>query len=515
MNLLSANALKLSGLAGGSYLLSKIKPEWGQRVLCDNLKNMPGIPAKFSQWLERKWDLPSTTSLPLLSHSEVLEILKNEVPHFFDQIDFISEKAWPASIGQVHQVHLKNKTPLAVKIQYPGLSKEVFNQVDQLIWLLEKTPASQFGFDGATWRQELHSMFQEELNYDHELQNQQLFSDAVLSLKNSAREANNSWVLVPKVYPEWSNSKVLVQEWLEGSSLEEILNSDEEIKSQVSEELARVLIRSLLSMPLLHGDLQSKNWAWCSQRKKIILYDFGSCLKWDENKQKLFESLIINLRGNRDRSPFDYLVAFGFDRQKLLPINHQLPLLIENLLEPFWNPRLSKLSYWEVLSTLKTVLGEQSWYFRTAGPPWFLWLMRSYGNVFSSLEALNDRISFASLFQEEQALLEKSISTDPIQIPSQQDFVESNSAQWVVFQNKATSLRIQVKDHEEEIALLRFPIHLVNTMEDLINDDIKQKIKEQKLDLELIKMKALQSGLIQQDLIKITKDQKQIRVWIE
>lgn len=530
MGLLNVNALKFSGLVGGAFLLSKVKPEWGQKVLCENLRQMPGVPAKFSQWLERKWQIPENSSLPIMNQIEVLSIIKNEVPHFFDQLEFISEKCWAASIGQVHQVKLKSGETLAVKVQYPGLREEVIRQVDQLLWLMEKSPAKQYGFNTDSWRNELQGMFQEELHFLNELKNQQLFYEISQQTQDDRFDSEGHevtrepWILVPKVYPEWSSQKVLVQEWLSGKTFDEILECDFEVKKNVSIELARFLIRSLLTMPLLHGDLQVKNWAWCEEKKKIILYDFGSCVSWDSNKQRLFESLVNNLKGNRDQSPFDYLVAFGFNRDILIHINNQLPLLLENLLEPFWNQKMIKLSYWEVQSTIKKTLGDQSWYFRMAGPPWFMWLLRSFGNLFLALETLNDRISVAEIFLSEQQLLEDEMVNNnylktkdrwaQFNIPTQQAFVQSHSSQWLEFHHKATSLRIQVKENNEEIAMLHFPIHLIHSIEDLINDDIKVKIKDQNLDIDKIKLKALQSGLIQQDLINITKEERKIRVWI-
>jgi hypothetical protein len=190
-------------------------------------------------------------------------------------------------------------------------------------------------------------------------------------------------------------------------------------------------------------------------------------------------------------------------------------MLAECLLEPFWNQKLSRLSHWNLQETMDSVLGDQSWYFRTAGPPWFLWLMRSFGSVFFALKELDDRVPIAKIFNEELDLCAK-LNYQSLEFPSrtskveESEFIRSHS-----FSDKAQFLRIHVKEGLEDLAMMKFPVHLVGQLEDLMNSDILEKIKEQNLNLESIKSKAFRSGLIKQDLFNFAKGQRSVRVWIE
>ncbi len=494
---LKSNSLRMVGIAGGSFILAKVKPEWGQHFLYQHLKKFPGVPAKFSQWLEQKWEVKTEVSQPLMSVEEVSQVLSQETPGFYDLVAEISEVAWVASIGQVHQVKLKDGTILAVKVQYPGLAEEIASQIDQLVWMMEKSPARRFGFDADTWRRDLHIMFGEELDYLGEIRRQQQFKEMV-----GAEE----WVIVPEVFPQWSSKRVLVQAFVPGENLESLVKETVPMRSQVASSLARVLVRMLLTSDLLHGDLQPKNWAWCLQKQRIILYDFGSCVDWHPYRQRLFESLVDSIKSSRDRSPLDYLVALGFDRQKLLPINSQLPTLVENFLEPFWDVRLTRLSDWQLQKITQEILGEQSWYFRTAGPPWFLWLMRSFSSVFYALRELSDRVLLGRIFEEEQMRLPSS-RWQGFDVPVQS---ENHSS----FAQQSQFLHIRVTESAEDVVVMRFPIQMLQNLEDIMDPELLKRLQEQKIDLSAVKTKAFRSGLAKQDLFHLKKDLRQVRVWI-
>ncbi len=529
MKMLNVNSIKMAGLAGSSFLLSKVKPEWGQRFLYENLKKYPGVPAKFSQWLEQKWDLKSDLIQPLLPVEMVSTILSREIPDFWSKVVSISSEAFVASIGQVHRITLQDGLELAVKIQYPELSKEVTEQIDQLIWMMEKSPAKNFGFDAKTWQDDLQTMFGEELDYLGEMARQQKVASLV---------GENPWVLVPRVYPSWCTKSILVQEYLPGMGLEKLLLEPASHRQQVGDELMRVLIRFMLRMPILHGDLQPKNWAWCSIQKKIILYDFGSCIDWSSNKQRVFESLVDAAKGDRgslgapkvrlttqilnsmepkianEIAPMDYLVALGFDREKLLPINPQLPLLLERFLEPFYDFRLTRISDWQIQKSVSDILGDQSWYFRSAGPPWFLWLLRSLNSVFFAYRELSSRNQIADIYSVEAERLSPD-RWNGFEVVSQRNYVESGAGACSKFGQGASALKLRVTEGTEEVVALEFPIHVLQRLEEVMDPELLEKLKEQKLNLEAIKSQAYRSGLIRQELFKIQKGLRCVRVWIE
>lgn len=503
--MLNKNSLKLVGIAGSAFFLSKLRSEWGQQFLYESLQKIPGIPVKFSQILEQKWDLKSNFIKPKIPVELISEILANEIPHFWNEVVSISSEAWVASIGQVHRVLLNDGREVVVKIQFPELAKEIIFQIDQLIWMLEKSPAKNYGFISEKWRLEITEMFFAELDYQGELSRQQQFLECV---------GDDRGVLIPKVYPEWSTKTILVQEYLSGLSLENLLMESSHVKQEVAEALFRFLSKSLISFPLLHGDLQPRNWAWHKEFKKIILYDFGSCVLWSSSQQRIFESLVDSIQQVRDRQPLDYLVALGFDRDQLSLINSQLPLYIERILEPFWNQRFFRLSEWNLQKSTNDILGNKNWIFRMSGPPWLLWMMRSFSSIFYALRELSDNTSFANIYAEEKNKLNP-LRWKNFSVESQADFLKSKSLSSSSFANQAQRLHIRIKEGNKEVVAMQFPINVLDRIETFIDTELIAKIKSQKLDLEEIKKKAYSSGLIKQELFSIIKDKRDICVWIE
>ncbi len=503
-------SLKLASEIGSSKLLSRIKKEWGQQFLFDQFQNQPGLPTKFSQWLSQKWDLDPKSQKSLLSTEEIKQILIKDCPSLYSVLEFIDSEAYPASMGQVHRIKIKNDIQLALKVQYPGLKLEVQNQLNSLLWLMEQSPAKKFGMDFKQWGQETLSFFEDELDFRNELRQQQRFFEQI---------GHESWMITPRVYPEWNQTGILVQDWVEGWNLNFLLTQDSNLKKMVAKELAHCFIRSILTLDLFHADWQPGNWAWCPERSKIILYDYGACIDWPTNRQRSFEYLIESIKANQSDSAMKFLVVFGFDTEKLKPIYHVLPLLLRSLLEPFWNFNLRKISEWSVGEKIQQQLGDASWYFRSAGPPWFLLLMRSFNAFFKAIEKLDDSIVLAEIYEEEVNRLPlnrwEGFDKEQFKSTSTQSEISKNS-----FNDISQFLRVSVYEldsygnKKEEKVSLRLPISSIYRIEELIEPMILKKIIEMGLSLDEIKSKALRNGLLQQDLFTVKTDHREVHVWI-
>ncbi|KAL0701488.1 hypothetical protein Bca4012_057610 [Brassica carinata] len=120
-----------------------------------------------------------------------------------------------ASLGQVYQARLRrNGKVVAVKVQRPGVRAAI--ALDTLILrylagLIKK--AGRFNSDLQAVVDEWATSLFKEMDYLKEAQNGIKFRKLYGSIKD---------VLVPKMYTEYSTSKVLVMEWVEGQKLAEV-----------------------------------------------------------------------------------------------------------------------------------------------------------------------------------------------------------------------------------------------------------------------------------------------------
>uniref|UniRef100_A0A1J3H1J1 Putative aarF domain-containing protein kinase, chloroplastic n=1 Tax=Noccaea caerulescens TaxID=107243 RepID=A0A1J3H1J1_NOCCA len=120
-----------------------------------------------------------------------------------------------ASLGQVYKARLRRTGDVvAVKVQRPGVRAAI--ALDTLILrhiagLIKK--AGRFNSDLQAVVDEWATSLFKEMDYLKEAQNGILFRKLYGSIKD---------VLVPKMYTEYSTSKVLVMEWVEGQKLAEV-----------------------------------------------------------------------------------------------------------------------------------------------------------------------------------------------------------------------------------------------------------------------------------------------------
>jgi predicted unusual protein kinase regulating ubiquinone biosynthesis (AarF/ABC1/UbiB family) len=153
-------------------------------------------------------------SAPPLSYPLVVKTFQKYFGKGPEQIfDTFSHKAVnAASMGQVHKATLNGKT-LAVKIQYPGVADSVKSDLA----MVKPIALSMFKLNPVEYDefiQEVEMRMMEETDYVLELQRSIELSHKTNHLQN---------VIFPKYYPEYSCSKILVMDWIEGKPLGEIL----------------------------------------------------------------------------------------------------------------------------------------------------------------------------------------------------------------------------------------------------------------------------------------------------
>jgi ubiquinone biosynthesis protein len=210
------------------------------------------LPRAYRDELSRLLD--STLPLPFPIVDRVLaEELGSDWERFFQQIDV--EPLASASIGQVHRGTLKSGEVVAVKVQRPG-AQVIFNRdFDVLRDLVRYTRLHTVL---RMTRQQLGAILDEvirftrfEFDYSHE-------ADAARRLRAMDIEG----MYAPRVYDELSTLRVLVTEFIEGATLNDVLNHLDDAEwlagHQVDRDrLARQIMRNQLTQALRCGFFQA------------------------------------------------------------------------------------------------------------------------------------------------------------------------------------------------------------------------------------------------------------------
>lgn len=279
--------------AGGTFV--KIGQQMGNRVdllpytLCQELSHlydhMPSFP--FEEAIRK---IEQASGRPL-----------HEVFARFDP-----EPIGAASIACVFQAELLSGEKVAVKVRRPEIGTRFAEDLLALSWLCtlaEGLTIIRPGFTKSV-RADLQNMLMEEMNFVAEARYQELF-------RRRARRDRIKYLTAPRIYPHLSNLEVLVQEFIPGFFLSEILDAheanDEEQLAYLAQhgitpkEVARRLMHasywSNIEGLFFHADPHPANII-VQPGNMLVFIDFGACGASSSKARRLMIETLTHI--NRD-----------------------------------------------------------------------------------------------------------------------------------------------------------------------------------------------------------------------
>lgn len=207
------------------------------------------------------------------------------------------------SIAQVHEAQLQTGENVVVKIQRPGITaiiQEDLGVLYLLAELLEKYVPEAVLFNPILVVDEFARTIDLETDFIIEANNIRRFQENFASEKN---------IKIPKVYSEYSGRRVLVMEKLEGIPLSHKNALDQE--GIDPESVLRVGLRCYLKMVftdgLFHGDLHAGNM-FVLPNNSIGLIDFGVIGRLNRKTQSAIANMFVALAGeDYDRFAYEYV----------------------------------------------------------------------------------------------------------------------------------------------------------------------------------------------------------------
>ncbi len=181
----------------------------------------------------------------------VREDLGRPPERIFERFD--RHPAAAASIGQVHRAALPDGTPVAVKVQYPGLEATIRADLDNVAVLYNLVRLVAPGVDPDQMVGELRDRMMEELDYGLEARRQEQFRLGWL---------DHPWVRIPRVHPAFSGRRVLTSEWVEGDRLDALVDRPQAERDRAGEQLFRFWAGSLFRLRQFNGDPHPGNYCF-------------------------------------------------------------------------------------------------------------------------------------------------------------------------------------------------------------------------------------------------------------
>lgn len=490
--------LKYFKILTASALLRLKNKEQAQNYLMHAIGKIPGVPAKFSQVLSMKhqWYTADEQIHPnRMETTFVQELIKENNPKLFSQIQDFSDTASVASLSQVHQAILKNGEIVAVKIQFPGLTDEIKEQMKVIHFVLLQSPAISYNFNDQLFIDYFQNQLLSELDYENEAQKQmQIY-----------QHFKNDQILIPRVYEEYSNNLILVQEFRKGMHLNELKLSPYEVRFQVARQMTHFLLNSIFQLGLVHGDFQPQNWAYDIEAQKLIVYDFGSMIQLTKKQQ---EGLIRLLLSQNDLDTLMGYAQLGFSEKNLSVITDRIHHLTQEIIKPFHSKNWSAKD-WKLQQTTEEILGQDKWWFRAAGEPWFLHLMRSISYWAYALKELDVRVDLQEFMLR---------AVDGMQI-SNDNTLRTRLQQLLSEQNQklrlSKYLKVRVLENQVLLVEVTLPAVALEDIEYALSEQVLNEIERQKLNLNEIKKNAIDHHYAPGDLLNLQLDQKHYHVWLE
>lgn len=266
----------------------------------EDLKKMGPTYVKIGQTLSTRPDLlphnylKALTSLQddldAIPYEEVQKIVEEEIGTKISKAfqSFDEKPIASASIGQVHKAVLRSGKQVVVKIQRPGVRKEIIEEMDTLkelasLAVKHTEKGKMFGLDEVI--DEMRYILLSELDYRKEAEN-------LIVVGNNLAEFEN--IIVPQPVIDYSSSKVLTMDFVEGrkiTSINPLLKTEIDFEYLV-DELIEAYLKQILYDGIAHADPHPGN-VHLTADNKVILMDLGMVAKFSPSLQDDILKLLI------------------------------------------------------------------------------------------------------------------------------------------------------------------------------------------------------------------------------
>jgi ubiquinone biosynthesis protein len=279
----------------------------------------------------------------------VEEELNAKISDMFSE--FGDEPVASASLSQVHKARLKSGELVAVKVQRPGIKEVIETDFDLLFYLskyFDKRIKSVMNLDVNNLLNEARTVIIEELDFTKEIDNIDRFYE---------NNKTDKKIKVPKTYSQFSSTKVITMEFIDGVKITEIdkirnmgLDPDIVIKDFVAATYKQMLVHGFF-----HGDPHPAN-VLVVEDGSLAFLDFGVMGKLNKHmRQGYIDQTKALSKGDSRAYITRYAQTHNFDVNQL--DMDSLEQRMDLMLLDFFEDRVN--SYGEFLFNVTQAMSEK------------------------------------------------------------------------------------------------------------------------------------------------------------
>lgn len=293
-------------LMGGNADEPEIPPP---AVLRNILTDLGPVYVKLGQLLSTRPDLMPPayieelsslqTTVPPVDPKEIEAYIRQHLgkppEELFERLDYQAIAA--GSIAQTHKAVLKDGRQVAVKVQRPGIERQVERDMTLIRDVARLVSATQFGqrYNVVDLAEEFADAINAELDFTTEAG----YTDQLRRNLSKSAWYDASQLVVPQIYWDLTNTKIMTMEWLEGTPLlkadllaEDVHSDVVGLRAAATTLLFRVFLKQYFVDGFFHADPHPGNIFYLADGR-LALLDCGMMGHMDPRTRNTMTEMVL------------------------------------------------------------------------------------------------------------------------------------------------------------------------------------------------------------------------------
>ncbi|XP_077395681.1 atypical kinase COQ8A, mitochondrial isoform X2 [Festucalex cinctus] len=232
-------------------------------------------------------------SADFMPTKQMMKVISGDLgPNWQERVEYFEEKPFAAaSIGQVHLARMKDGRDVAMKVQYPGVSKSIDSDVNNIMTALSLSNALPEGL----FPEHLIEVMSRELALECDY-----IREAKCCTKFQELLKDHPFFYVPDVIAELSGHHVLTTTLVSGFPLDRATDLPQELRNEICEQILILCLRELFEFRFMQTDPNWSNFFYDPQTHKVALLDFGATREFDKSFTDVYIE-VINAAAHQNR----------------------------------------------------------------------------------------------------------------------------------------------------------------------------------------------------------------------